>query len=61
MEMMLRKQRTMGALIPVPLAWRMVFKSDLVFNFETLKRKMLIQERFDSSGVVWHIDGWQIS
>ena len=22
---------------------------------------MLIQERFDSSGVVWHIDGWQIS
>ena len=22
---------------------------------------MFIQERFDSSGVVWHIDGWQIS
>ena len=22
---------------------------------------MLIQERFDSSGVVWHIEGWQIS
>ena len=22
---------------------------------------MLIQERFDSSGVVWHIDGWQTS
>ena len=22
---------------------------------------MLIQERFDSLGVVWHIDGWQIS
>ena len=61
MEMMLRKQRTMGALIPVPLAGRMVFKSDWVVNFETSKRKMLIQERFDSSGVVWHIDGWQIS
>ena len=51
----------MDALIPVRLAGRMVFKSDLVVNFETLKRKMLIQERFDSSGVVWHIDGWQIS
>ena len=61
MEMMLRKQLTMGALIPKPLAGRMVFKSDSVVNFETSKRKMLIQERFDSSGVVWHIDGWQIS
>ena len=50
----------MGALIHLSLAGRMMFKSDLVVNFETLKRKILIQERVDSSGVVWHIDVWQI-